>query len=108
VKVFYAPYGFRLKNIWPLFVLPIMIGAILAVLFGKDEDNRPYPPLYAAFIIIFALLFSLIIIVYFYSLFKKRVVLRIGNGQISCFETSPAFNRSLPLNFLVGFTHFYE
>jgi hypothetical protein len=111
MKIFYAPHGFRLKNLWPLLGLPIFIAVVFIMLFDKgllDENNRPYTPIHSAFIIIVASFFALLIVAYFFSLFKKRVALRIENGQISCFENSPAFSRNLPFRSLVGFTHFYE
>jgi hypothetical protein len=111
MKKFYAPHGFRPKNLWPLLMLPIFIAVILVMLFDKnllDENDRPYTPLHSAFIIIVAGLFSLLAVAYFFSLFKKRVVLRIANGEISCFENTPTFYRKLPFRSLIGFTHFYE
>jgi hypothetical protein len=111
MKKFYAPHGFRPKNFWPLLSLPLFIAVIFIMLFDKyllDENDRPYTPTHSAIIIILAGLFSLLIVSYFFSLFKRRVVLRIANGQISCFENAPLYYRKLPLSSLVGFTHFYE
>lgn len=110
MKIFYAPHGFRPKNLWPLLVLPLFI-AVIFIMFDKnllDENDRPYTPIHSAFIIILAGIFSLLSIAYFFSLFKKRAVLRIENGEISCFENTPNLYRKLPFSSLVGFTHFYE
>ncbi|MDI9471264.1 MAG: hypothetical protein QM296_13845 [Bacillota bacterium] len=111
MTLFYAPHGFRPKNLWPLLALPLLIAVILILLFDRDlldENGRPYSPLHSAFIIIAAGLFSILLIAYFFSLFKKRVVLRIESGQISCFEDTALLYRKLPFSSLVGFTHFYE
>ncbi len=57
MKIFYAPHGFRLKNLWPLLGLPIFIAVVFIMLFDKgllDENNRPYTPIHSAFIIIVA------------------------------------------------------
>ncbi len=111
MKKFYAPHGFRPKNLWPLLALPLFIAVIIIMLSDKnivDENDRPFTPLHSAFIIMLAGVISLLFIAYFYSLFKKRVVLRIQNGHISCFETAPNLYRQLPFSSLAGFTHFYE
>ena len=110
MKVFYAPHGFRPKNLWPLLALPIFIAVIYIILFDKDlldKNNRSDIPIYVV-IIAMAGFFSLLCIAYFFSLFRKRVVLRIENGQISCFENAPILYRKLPFSSLIGFTHFYE
>ncbi|MDI9498484.1 MAG: hypothetical protein QM270_08390 [Bacillota bacterium] len=111
MKVFYAPHGLRPKNLWPMLALPAFVAVVLIMLFDRDlldEYDRPYTPIHRIFLIIVAGLFSLFFIAYFFSLFKRRVVLRIESGQISCFENVPRLQRKLPFSSFVGFTHFYE
>lgn len=111
MKVFYAPYGFKPKTLWPMLASLPFVAVIYIMLFGKnvlDENDRPFSPVYTAVVVIISALICLLFIAYFFSLFKKRVVLRIENDKISCFETAANLHRNLPLSSLVGFTHFYE
>ncbi len=111
MKVFYAPFGFKPKTLWPMLASLPFVAVIYIMLFGKnvlDENNRPFSPVYTAVVVIISALICLLFVTYFFSLLKKRAVLRIGNGEITCFETAAKLHRKLPRSSLVGFTHFYE
>lgn len=120
MQVFYAPHRPRSQSnsLWPLLGLPLFIAVIIIMLTDNnllDENDRPYTPGHHAFIIIFSILLSVILIVAVVNVSRSRkyeaapaVVLRIGNGEISCFESIPALFRRMPFSSLAGFTFYIE